>query len=124
MELKHTTRFILIIIIFLAGFKSHAQAKENIEISELNLRLNDNKLLINWSTGNSEETNYFEIERSYDGKTYKTIAYVLGPDPTQSGNHFGYYDKKSDLRGTTFYRVKHVDSMGNKQYSDVKRARL
>ena len=39
------------------------------------------RIMIDWSTDNKVETNYFEIQKSVDGVNFKTIAMVLGPDP-------------------------------------------
>lgn len=122
MEIKNTIKFILIVTISLCGFRSQAQ---DIKISDIDLQVNNNKLFINWSTNEDDTANYFEIEKSKDGKTYKTMAYVLGPDPSKPGSQFGYFDKVTQLRGaTTYYRIKHIDKDGNIIYSAVKTATL
>lgn len=124
MEIKHTIRFILIMIISLFGFSSQAQMSGEIRISDLELQLRNDKLYINWSADEGETTNYFEIEKSRDGKVYRTMAYVLGPDPSKSGSRFGYFDKADNSKGTTYYRVKHIDKEGHVSYSSVKTATL
>ena len=104
----------------LLAFHSEAQETKNIEISKFTLESGKDKVLINWSTTNGNDVNYFEIEKSDDGKHFRTFALVMGADPTKDGNQFGYFDTKSKKSKTAYYRLKHVDQNGYLQYSDVR----
>jgi hypothetical protein len=56
-----------------------------------------------------------------DGKNFKTIAYVLGPDPAKPGCEcFGCFDKKDSKTQISYYRLKHMDFDGNVQFSEIK----
>ncbi|HZW66182.1 MAG TPA: hypothetical protein VFF23_10865 [Hanamia sp.] len=98
--------------------QSNAVAKirmENFQVTEA-----QNKIKIHWST-NSKATNYFEVQKSVDGKNFKTIAYVLGPDPAKPGCEcFGCFDKKDSKKQISYYRLKHLDFDGNVQFSEIK----
>ena len=88
---------------------------ENFQVIEA-----QNKIDIHWST-NSKATNYFEVQKSVDGKNFKTIAYVLGPDPAKPGCEcFGCFDKKDSKTQISYYRLKHMDFDGNVQFSEIK----
>ena len=88
---------------------------ENFQVIEA-----QNKIDIHWST-NSKATNYFEVQKSVDGKNFKTIAYVLGPDPAKPGCEcFGCFDKKDSKTQISYYRLKHLDFDGNVQFSEIK----
>ena len=98
--------------------QSNAVAKirmENFQVTEV-----QNEISILWST-NSKATNYFEVQKSVDGKNFKTIAYVLGPDPAKPGCEcFGCFDKKDSKKQISYYRLKHLDFDGNVQFSEIK----
>jgi len=98
--------------------QSNAVAKirmENFQVTEV-----QNEISIHWST-NSKATNYFEVQKSVDGKNFKTIAYVLGPDPAKPGCEcFGCFDKKDSKKQISYYRLKHLDFDGNVQFSEIK----
>ena len=65
--------------------------------------------------------NYFEVEKSGDGRDFKTVALVMGPDPSKKDcDCYGCYDKINSKSDTTYYRVKHVDSNGVFDFSSVK----
>ena len=62
----------------------------------LKLIKNQNKVSVNWSTDNATPTNYFEVEKSSDGKNFKTVAYILGADPSKTDcDCYGCFDKSN-----------------------------
>ena len=66
-------------------------------------------------------TNYFEVEKSTDGKNFKTVAYVLGADPTKTDCEcFGCFDKVTGKAKESYYRLKHVNTNGSVQFSEVR----
>ena len=114
----------LVMVLFLSlAFNVNAQKKssEKINITEFQVIKKDNKVAINWTTAKDSPTNYFEVERSADGKNFKTVAYVLGADPTKTDCEcFGFSDKVSTKGSKSFYRLKHVNTDGDVQFSEVK----
>ncbi|MGN6558916.1 MAG: hypothetical protein ACTHK8_12860 [Ginsengibacter sp.] len=113
----------LVMVLFLSlAFNVNAQKKssEEINITQFQVIKKDTKVVINWTTSKDSPTNYFEVERSADGKNFNTIAYVLGADPTKTDCEcFGCFDKVSK-KGKSFYRLKHVNTDGDVQFSEVK----
>jgi hypothetical protein len=82
---------------------------------------NKKGIKIDWATDNKIPTNYFEIERSSDGKNFKTIALVLGPDPKQTGcDCYECFDKPKSNAKKYFYRLKHVSTDGEIELSETK----
>jgi len=114
---------LLLIFFFLISGGAQAQNNnagkiriDNFQVSEI-----QNKINIGWSTNSREATNYFEVQKSVDGKNFKTIAYVLGPDPAKPGCEcFGCFDKKDSKMQTSYYRLKHLDFNGGVQFSEIK----
>ena len=79
----------------------------------------DNRINLIWATENADNDNYFEVERSKDGKNFKTVTIVLGPDPRKSDTQYDCVDKNI-TRNTSYYRVKHVSSTGKTEFSETK----
>ena len=72
----------------------------------------------------SQETdnNHFEVERSFDGRNFNSIAYVFSKEnPSALSNNYSYNDKSVALQGHNkiFYRLKDVDKNGNVSFSDI-----
>lgn len=124
MKVNNTLKFILILIIVFAGFNTNAQTIGQPEFKDFSLNTSGAKLIINWSTVSSVGNNYFEIEKSRNGKDFKTYAYVLGPDPQKAQNDFGYYDSLKGQKGVFYYRIKHVDEDGKTLLSDIQTIKL
>jgi len=79
------------------------------------------KVMIDWSTDNKVATNYFEIQRSFDGVNFKTIALVLGPDPKQTKcDCYEGFDKPLTNKHKYFYRLKHVSTDGKVELSETR----
>ena len=96
--------------------------EHNTKISYTSFTVNETnkKVIIDWITDNKVAANYFEIQRSTDGKNFKTIALVLGPDPKQgSNNSYECFDTPSNKK-KYFYRLKHISTDGDVEMSDVK----
>lgn len=111
---------VLLIITF-----SHSDGicqEHNAKISYTSFTVNEanRKVIIDWITDNKVAANYFEIQRSTDGKNFRTIALVLGPDPNQgNSNSYECFDTPSNKK-KYFYRLKHVSTDGEAELSEVK----
>ena len=114
----------LILALFLSfAFNVNAQknTRQKINITSFQVMKEQNKVVIEWSTDKTSHTNYFEVEKSTDGKNFKTVAYVLGADPTKTDCEcFGCFDKVTGKAKESYYRLKHVNTNGNVQFSEVK----
>jgi len=96
--------------------------EHNAKISYTSFTVNEanKKVIIDWITSENVVANYFEIQRSSDGKNFKTIALVLGPDPKQgSNNSYECFDTPSNKK-KYFYRLKHISTDGETELSEVK----
>ena len=79
---------------------------------------NDNGIL-QWQTNNEINTAYFDVERSYDGKTFAAISKVNALQ--SSTNTYSYTDNAvfASTNSKVFYRLKMVDKNGNYSYSSI-----
>lgn len=110
----------MLFFVFAHTVKAQTNTVAKIRMENFQVVEAQNKIDIQWST-NSKATNYFEVQKSVDGKNFKTIAYVLGPDPAKPGCEcFGCFDKKDSKTQISYYRLKHMDFDGNVQFSEIK----
>jgi len=80
---------------------------------------NTSDVLIEWSTAEELEANMYELERSYDGSNWNTIAYLTAAGTAQNLNNYSYTDKNITAK-VVYYRVKQVDIDGSFTYTSVK----
>lgn len=123
MKKYNILKWISIIVLVLFGFQSKAQNK-NINLTKFDIVQNADKVKIDWATDQQSATNYFELERSNDGENFKTVAYILGPDPQKDGEQFECVDKVNKNIKVAFYRLKHVSQTGETQLSNIKKIAL
>jgi len=113
---------LLMLTAFISG-KAEAQPalhNQAITITNFTVYEKDAKLFVDWSTDGAIATNYWEVQKSDDGKNFSTIAIVLGPDPKQPGDRYQYKDKITEGRDATkYYRLCHIDANGNAQMSEI-----
>lgn len=117
---------VTIVFFLLLGYSSQAQNNNNekITIKDFRVARQQDKIAVKWSTEGRPEANYFEVERSVDGKNFKAVAYVLGPDPTLEHDQFSFLEKTDDNAKGYYYRLKHVNTDGIAQFSEIKKLAL
>ncbi|MEO6637779.1 MAG: T9SS type A sorting domain-containing protein, partial [Ginsengibacter sp.] len=72
--------------------------------------------LLSWKTSSEIKSNYYEVQRSKDGKNFKKIGNVYAQGTTSSENSYSFNDNMP-LAGTNFYRLSIVDLDGKMSYS-------
>lgn len=73
---------------------------------------------LNWGTAMEANNEGFEIERSPDGETWKTIDFVAGHGTTDEPLSYVYMDYKP-IKDGSYYRLKQLDFDGAFAYSKV-----
>ena len=81
--------------------------------------LNNNTVLLTWTTGSEENNGHFEIERSTDGRNYTVIGSVDGRGTTDAVTEYRFTDALV-LSQTTYYRLKQFDIDGRMEDLGVK----
>jgi hypothetical protein len=80
---------------------------------------------LHWATASEINNSHFEIERSYDGKTFEVVGEVAGNGNSQHQIAYSYLDEGIRLmENTVFYRLKQVDFDGTSEYSDIRVVRF
>ncbi len=77
-----------------------------------------NKAQLAWRTANEIKTQYFELQRSTDGRSFKPILLVHAKGNAQSTTDYGFTDGNL-LPGQYYYRLRIEDWDGKQSYSQV-----
>ena len=77
----------------------------------------NNKALLQWKVGNNKTIDQFEVQRSYDGKDFKTIGLVFASEKNDIEDYMFYetigsFDK-------VMYRLKMIGKDNNVSYSKI-----
>ncbi len=84
--------------------------------------LSGNAVTCSWTTEEEINNDHFELERSFDGSNFKTIAFVFGEGTEKTvRNTYQFNDKAASLQtnNVAYYRVKQVDIDGKFSYSNT-----
>lgn len=101
--------------------KSQNTQVHYINVTDFNVTEIGNEMKISWTMGKSAVANYFEVEKSTDGEEFKTVAIVMGPDPTKTDcDCYWYVDKINTKTKAVYYRLKHIDTNGDAELSRIK----
>ncbi len=89
---------------------------KSVEVFNFTAGINGDKVDLQWKVNGNDEINQFEIEKSTDGKNFKTAALVFGTDNPGTDNYM-YYEKATDQK--IQYRIKVIDKKGSGFYSQT-----
>ncbi len=76
------------------------------------------RVLLAFSTATEHNNAYFDIERSADGRSFRSIGRVQGSGTSARLREYSFEDK-APLRGINYYRLRQVDFGGSFEYSPV-----
>lgn len=75
-------------------------------------------VLLQWTTSSELNSKHFELQKSYNGTGYRTIATINAAGNSNSRLDYSYLDKEP-LTETNHYRLRSVDLDGNNKLSNV-----
>jgi hypothetical protein len=109
---------------------SNTNVLENLPVAPMHyfaIASNNGIAQITWITENNLNSNYYELQRSFDNEDFKTIAMILGAKSTiDNKDYYEYADKSSVLKNNSvaYYRLKQVYTDGQVTYSSSKEVSL
>jgi hypothetical protein len=83
----------------------------------------NNNVLVQWTTTEETNSSMYELERSFNGSDWTTIAYISAVRNTNVVNNYSYTDKNVAAK-IAYYRIKQVDVNGRFAYTPVKSIRI
>ncbi len=89
-----------------------------VDLISFSAKLRNEIVELLWQTATEEQNDYFEVERSTDGKTFGSLGKVRGNGTTALRSSYRFVDTMP-LSGTTYYRLKQVDKDGTSTYSSI-----
>ncbi|MCB2377376.1 T9SS type A sorting domain-containing protein [Hymenobacter sp. BT635] len=87
-----------------------------VELVSFSAKLRDNTVVLNWATASETNNRGFEVERSSDAKTFKSILFKEGAGSATTRTNYEAVDSKP-LAGVSYYRLKQIDTDGTVSYS-------
>lgn len=76
-------------------------------------------VLLNWETASELNNDYFAVERSNDGRNWKTLAELKGAGTSSDIQNYDYIDP-SPVHGISYYRLRQTDFDGTFKYSKTR----
>jgi hypothetical protein len=94
-----------------------ANAPLPLQLLNFTALLSDSKVNISWTTTNEINAGIFSVEKSVNGKDFKSIGTVEAKGGV-SANNYSLVDERV-VAGVSYYRLKMVDKDGSYKYSTI-----
>ncbi len=104
------------------SFSLSISLEPGVEYSSIQASSNSKIVLINWKTVAEKTNNHFEVERSSDMSSFKTVAFVLdGFSAEGTGKAYSFKEAAGQLNNgkSVYYRLKQIDNDGIINYSPI-----
>jgi len=89
-----------------------------VKFSDISVETKDKANIIYWKTLSELNNDYFDVERSTDGRSFSSIGRVKGGKDGET-ERFYHFKDNAPFAGTSYYRIRQVDYDGKSSYSDV-----
>jgi len=86
------------------------------KITAFTYKIQKKHIELNWTVEANQDSNFFEVEKSKDGKLYTTAALVFCTEKADTDYYSFYESKKS---ATNYYRIKILHKDNSITYSDA-----
>ena len=80
-------------------------------------------ILVQWSTAEEVNAGNYEIERSFDGSNWTTIAVIHASGSAASVSSYSYTDRNVPAK-TAFYRIRQTDRSGAYSFTPVRSIKI
>ena len=124
-----TLKSIFLALVFIISFNVSATTTPCVTVSNpitfvvfnANVNSTTNIILLNWVSSEEVNTSPIEVERSFNGKDFKSIGIVLDGFSKGTQMEYAFKDNSPLLKSnaTVYYRLKQVSVDGIVYYSDI-----
>ena len=87
-------------------------------LSSFEGQLQEEAILLSWRTETEVNNDFFSLERSFDGETFREIAKISANKLAAAPNDYSYLDV-SPFDGKNYYRLKQIDFDEKFSYSNI-----
>ncbi|MDF2456734.1 MAG: omcB 1 [Cytophagaceae bacterium] len=88
------------------------------------LKTTEYSVYISWFTASEKNNDHFNVQRSYDGINFQTIAVVQGSSTTKEKKYYSATDDELAGSDIVYYRLMQVDHDGTSAFSKIKTINL
>ncbi|MEL6941394.1 MAG: T9SS type A sorting domain-containing protein, partial [Bacteroidota bacterium] len=89
-----------------------------VELISFQAKEEQDGIFLSWETATEMDNAYFELQRSTDGKSFKSIVQIKGHGTSLEAHEYGFLDVLPE-DGNNYYRLKQMDFSGDYEYSKV-----
>ena len=90
-----------------------------VELVYFKAEANNDNVLLSWATASELNNDYFEIQKSLDGRDFLPLQIVNGQGTTTQLTEYRAQDRPSKSAKSIFYRLKQVDYDGKVEFYNV-----
>jgi hypothetical protein len=90
-----------------------------VKLTNFDAEKSEKQTLLSWTTTSEVNSDYFEIQKSGDAKTWVAIGEITSSGDSDALNNYSFTDQKP-FSGNNFYRLKMVDRDGTFAYSRIR----
>jgi|SRR6185436_10516560 len=108
--LKLCRRFPVFLSLVLIAATAHSQ----VELKSFTASFTGKKVKLSWGIVSENNSNYYVVERSGDGKSFQTIGMVKAADNPATEISYSFFDKDY-FEYTVYYRLKAVNNSGKEK---------
>lgn len=94
-----------------------------LSLTKFEARLQNGIAVLDWETAREQNTDFFEIERSDDGRSFEALGKVRASGNSNELVQYTYTDMQP-MAGGNYYRLKMADQDKTVTYSDVRELHL
>jgi hypothetical protein len=122
--------YIICICLLFVGNQALAQEKTGLDstnlIQSFNLLRSGASVKILWQTASEKNNNFFEVQKSTDGVTFKVVALVFAREDAAGGADYQYIDQTVGQLASeyVYYRIRQVDMQQNGIFTRVRKFRV
>lgn len=77
------------------------------------------RTILTWQTLNENNSSYFDVQRSVDGRSFTPIGRVMAMGLSSGTRSYNFADNDITNAGPVYYRLKQVDRDGRSKYSAI-----
>ncbi len=93
------------------------QAVAPATILQFDYSVKNERIYLHWTVIDNQAADRFELEKSYDGENFKSVALVFGTDK-DSWADYKFYEKKKNSKYAS-YRIKIIQKDRSVQYHPI-----
>jgi hypothetical protein len=97
-------------------------AMQSVNLQKFDIKRKFNTVLLSWNTGTEKYNDFFAIEKSTDGKTFKEIGRVNGAGDYKNNLLYAFVDRNPS-EGAAWYRIRQFDFSGNEKTFPAKKVK-